>query len=204
MEKKAVHVSVMTGKLKGFKAINVNPLTSVFCQKMHQVGGTICRQCYSTKMLKTFRQSCAAVFTQNAVTLKEPLDDWQIPRFMPGEAVRFLAHGDLDTAQQLRGLYQIANANPKTVFSMWTKRKDLVFQLLNEKPKNLRNIQSSIFLDIIDERRAGFDAVFTVFSSAAEMPRVQDGVVMCNGKHCLPCMYCYTKPTASIIELLKK
>jgi hypothetical protein len=43
----AVHISKMTGKLDGFRAISTNTVTNSFCQKMNTSGDTICRQCYS-------------------------------------------------------------------------------------------------------------------------------------------------------------
>jgi hypothetical protein len=56
----AVHISKMTGKLDGFRAISTNTVTNSFCQKMNTSGDTICRQCYSHGMLKSYRKNMQA------------------------------------------------------------------------------------------------------------------------------------------------
>jgi hypothetical protein len=49
-----VHVSTMTGKLEGFRAINSNTRSNPFCFKMYENAraDVICRSCYSHEMLK--------------------------------------------------------------------------------------------------------------------------------------------------------
>ena len=52
-----VHISKMTGKLDGFKAISTNTITNDYCNKQHvkgkQDGKNICGDCYSHAMLNT-------------------------------------------------------------------------------------------------------------------------------------------------------
>ncbi len=196
-----VHVSKMSGKLEGFRAVNFNPLTSDFCAKMSQVEGSVCSHCYSRKMISSYRKSCAKPFTANAKLMNGPVFADQLPVFKAGESVRFLAHGDMDTAIQLEGFFQIAWANPASSFTMWTKRADLVGQYAAMKPKNLKIIQSSIRINGADELAAGFDAVFTVYDDADKMPK--DTVKYCAGTNCRECMYCYKHPAGKISELLR-
>ena len=203
MDQKVVHVSKMTGKLEGFRAINLNPVTSEFCQRMQKIGGTVCQQCYSQAMLTSFRKTCGPAFTRNANLMSESLKDFQIPRFMPGEYVRFLAHGDMDNAQQFLNFCTIAGANPETHFTMWTKRADLVSLYFRSIPGNMKLIQSSQQLNTVDARVPGFDAIFTVYTEEANIPQ-SPAVHRCNGVKCSACMYCYKEPTGHVAEILKK
>lgn len=191
----------MTGKLTGFLAVNLNPITSNFCQTMQKKTDYVCQYCYSQAMISSFRKRCGPVFSQNAEQMKEPLEDWQIPRFMPTDVVRFLAHGDMDTDMQFRNFCLIAKTNPETKFTMWTKRKDIVAVNLVHIPANLRMIQSSRMLGTIDAPAFGFDAVFTVYEDGVSIP---EGMHLCHGKSCAECMYCYNTPHGFIAEVLKK
>jgi hypothetical protein len=62
----AVHISKMTGKLDGLHAISTNTVTNAFCQKMNTSGDTICRQCYSHGMLKSYRKNMQASLQRNS------------------------------------------------------------------------------------------------------------------------------------------
>jgi len=199
MEK--VHVSKMSGKLEGFRAVNFNPLTSSFCAKMAQIEGSVCSHCYSRKMIGTYRKSCAKPFTANAELMLDDLPNSAVPTFNAHESVRFLAHGDIDTAMQLLNFFVIAFRNNRTQFTMWTKRVDLVGNFANIKPANLKIIQSSVRLNEADELAEGFDAVFTVYDDADKMPK--DTAKYCAGTNCRECMYCYKHPAGKISELLR-
>jgi hypothetical protein len=186
---KPVHVSKMSGKLKGFQAVNLNPLVNEFCQRMATMEGTICSKCYSQKMLKTFRASCVEQFTNNSVTMASPLADWQIPRFMPGSYIRFLSHGELENRQQAENFCLIAQANPESNFSIWTKRPVL---LPAEVPDNLIVIQSSLMLNSQAVQAKGVDFTFTVFESEDSFPK-NTVHIKCAGQSCTECMYCYRR-----------
>ena len=56
-------ISNMTGKLKGFKALNTNTLSNDYCMKMYNSGkdNVICTKCYSAEMLQGMR-TCVFVF----------------------------------------------------------------------------------------------------------------------------------------------
>ena len=56
---KKVHVSKMTGKLLGLKAISTNTATNTFCitQNKSRNKNSICNKCYSHTMLNTYKQS---------------------------------------------------------------------------------------------------------------------------------------------------
>ena len=195
-----IHVSKMTGKLEGFKAVNFNPLTTRFCNRMGQTPGTVCQHCYSRKMIKTYRQSCAKLFTRNAELMDGVVLDQCIPRFQPGESVRFLAHGDMDTTAQFMSFCEICRVNPETHFTMWTKRTDIIALLQHEIPPNLTLIQSSTHVNRPDQKAPGFHAVFTVYDAEHELPK---GTQHCNGQKCRDCMHCYRGAPTDISERLR-
>ena len=48
MQIEQVHISTMSGKLQGLKAISTNTLTNDYCNKQfHSDVDTICKNCYS-------------------------------------------------------------------------------------------------------------------------------------------------------------
>ena len=66
-----VHISKMTGKLDGFKAISTNTITNDYCNKQHvkgkKDGKNICGDCYSHAMLNTYRKNMQASY--NAIVI---------------------------------------------------------------------------------------------------------------------------------------
>jgi hypothetical protein len=68
----AVHISKMTGKLDGFRAISTNTVTNAFCQKMNTSGDTICRLCYSHEMLKSYRKNMQPSLQRNSDSAIRP------------------------------------------------------------------------------------------------------------------------------------
>ena len=201
--KSVIKVSKMSGKLEGFRAINFSPLESSFCQSMSKIDGSICQSCYSVKMCKSYRKKAEPVWAKNAQLLRQELEDNELPRFKEGEYVRFLGHGDMDDIQQMRNFCRIAELNENTYFSMWTKNTALVYeaQIHGWIPKNLKVIQSSIFVGIDAELEDHFfSAVFTVFNSKGEIP---EGHHLCHGQKCRDCMFCYSKPRGYIGEVLR-
>ena len=80
-----VHISKMTGKLDGFKAISTNTITNDYCNKQHvkgkQDGKNICGDCYSHAMLNTYRKNMQAALQRNSDLLSSrPLEPHEIPR----------------------------------------------------------------------------------------------------------------------------
>lgn len=185
-----IKVSTMTGKLAGFFAINFNPQTCHFCNKMRSIEGTVCTHCYSHKMMRTSRVNCNAAWSHNAHIMSRVLHDQELPRFPLDAVVRFLAHGDMDNVTQLINFIQIARVNPLTHFALWTKRTDLVAEAfaVYKKPDNLTLIQSSVFIGRAEVCQEHFNAVFTVYPKGQALPA---DTHHCADKKCADCMYCY-------------
>ena len=191
----------MSGKLKHIPALNTSPLNNPFCQKMSKSKvNNICNSCYSINMLKTFRQNCVSSFEKNGEYLSE---DIHPAKYLPNPPnalyVRFSAHGELININHAVNLFQICNNNPKTTFTLWTKRYDLIWGAIKymKKPKNLILIYSAIGLDKYKKLPMHFDKVFIVQSKETTETN-------CFGK-CIDCLKCYNQEdtTTHIYEEIK-
>tara|TARA_R100000152_G_C6727049_1_gene152188 strand:+ start:195 stop:788 length:594 start_codon:yes stop_codon:yes gene_type:complete len=196
-----IKYSEMSGKLKHIPALNTSPLNNPFCQKMYKSKkSNICNSCYSIDFLNRFRQNCIPRFTKNGEYLSE---DIHPPKYLPDPPnalyVRFSAHGELINLNHAINLFQICNKNPKTTFTLWTKRYDLVWRAIDYmgKPKNLILIYSAIRLDQDKKLPMHFDKVFIVQAKKNDKTN-------CFGK-CIDCLKCYTKTdtTTHIYEEIK-
>jgi nitrate/TMAO reductase-like tetraheme cytochrome c subunit len=87
-----VHVSTMTGKLDGFRAINSNTRTNPFCLSMYEnaADNVICRSCYSHEMLKAYRANTVPALQRNSDALSQGMGFrrssaayWQRPQNIP-------------------------------------------------------------------------------------------------------------------------
>lgn len=191
----SVHISVMSGKLKGISAINTNTVTNKFCQKM-QKGNNICKHCYSQAMLTGSRKNCQDSFQRNSDLLSSRalLPD-EIPR-INAAWFRFHGHGELINMQHFHNLCTIALANPQTTFALWTKRKDIVWEYgehVSFPPPNLILIYSNPKLDsVMDTPPPMFDKVFNNITD-------KDAEANCTGQKCMDCLECYEIDGANVI-----
>ena len=193
-------ISEMSGKLKHIPAINCNPLTNEFCKKM-SLTDSVCKHCYSQKMLKTFRANCVKSFENNSKLLSENvIVEYDLPT-INNVFFRFHAHGELINNVHFINLLGIVHKNPRTTFALWTKRKDIVNEILANwvKPKNLILIYSNPSVDtILKDVPKYFDKVFNVTADTF------NNVINCGSKSCWNCGLCYTKnETSVIIEKIK-
>ena len=194
-----VHISKMTGKLDGFKAISTNTITNKFCVKMNQSQdpGQICPKCYSHGMLKSYRKNMQPSLQRNSDLLaSRPLERDEIPTLLEA-FLRINAHGELINRQHFENIIAIAEHNPHCNVAIWTKRKDIVGAVLakRDKPKNLILVWSNPKIDaVIYKTPANFDRVFNNVSSEHK-PDEQN----CTGQQCKNCLLCYKFDTAKII-----
>ena len=199
-----VHISKMTGKLDGFKAISTNTLTNPFCIKMNKAKKeTICKHCYSHTMLKGYRKNMANALQRNSDLLSSrTLSKEELPVILDA-FFRFDAHGELINMQHLANLVAIVNHNPHCNFALWTKRKDYIKRLFDyaEKPKNLIIIYSNPTISsIMDAPPLYFDKTF---NNVLEHEHVEQQ--NCTGQKCKDCLLCYThNDTHTIVEKVKK
>lgn len=209
-EQRDLLISKCSGKMKGVLSLNVNPTLCEFCKKMRKCPGTICEYCYSYKEMSPGKSGMAPgetkrpALTRNAYLLKRPLN--KIPKINK-PFFRFNAHGELLNRTHLLNLFAIAEANPKTRFTLWTKQVGVVQSVVKEvpKPRNLHLIRSTLKVnDPSPVVPTGFDKVFTVYTPEyAEKHKIK---INCGGKSCASCMLCYDNRfnrTKVINELVK-
>ena len=202
---KTIHISVMTGKLDGLRAISTNTTTNPFCVKQNASGkaDNICTKCYSHTMLNTYRKNMAPALERNSVALSTRVitgDD--IPR-LNDAYFRLDAHGELINTLHLENLLRIARANPQTTITLWTKRKDIVNKVLDviPKPSNMILVFSNSKIGtILDQAPRHFDKTFNNVLVTEHTDRQN-----CTGQKCIDCLKCYThNDTVAIVEAVKK
>ena len=201
-----VHISVMTGKLDGLRAISTNTRTNDYCIKQHASGdpNNICTKCYSHVMLSSYRKNMQPALQRNSDALSQRiLAGHEIPRVMDS-VFRFDAHGELINNTHLQNLVAIANHNPRTSFALWTKRNDLVAKHFAKAPKpaNLILIYSNPKIsNIMRKPPRHFDRTF---NNVLEHEYVDQQ--NCTGQKCADCLLCYTpgNGVTTIVEKVKK
>jgi len=171
-----LHISTkMSGKMLGIHALNTNTLTNVFCQHMNQTS-TICGNCYSHRMLSTYRTCCVDPFQHNSELLRHVMQWDDLPRLYTVD-FRINAHGELINLNHMINVHNIASKNPNTVVTLWSKRRDIInkYQKQYTQPANQIHIFSNPAVDsIMESPPVGFDKVFNVVSDGTN-PRINCG-----------------------------
>jgi len=192
-------ISTMTGKLVKIPAINTNTLTNEFCQKMHTSSPQcICTGCYSWAMLEGSRKNCAPAWEKNSILLKSNILK-EIPQFNT-LYFRFDGHGELINETHFINYLLITEHNPKTTFSLFTKRHKLVKKVLEtrKKPQNLILVYSNPLVDrITDKIPYYFDKVFNTTTEKSTRDN-------CTGRKCIECLACYQFDGNSVLIEQKK
>jgi len=194
-----IKVSVMTGKLVEIPAINTNTLTNEFCQKMHSsCEKCICWDCYSFAMLEGSRKNCQPAWQLNSEILSGGLLGYPLPQFN-SLYVRFDGHGELINETHFINYLLITEHNPKSTFSLFTKRHKLVKRVLEtrKKPQNLILVYSNPIVDrITDKKPQYFNKVFNTTTEKSTRDN-------CTGRKCIECLACYTHGTDTLVEMKK-
>ena len=203
-QKPRVHVSTMTGKLIGLKAISTNTTTNEYCIKQfNSEKDTICKNCYSQIMLNRYRKNMQNCLERNSKALsKSIIPDYELPKIME-LYFRFSAHGELINMNHLINIVNICNKNSKTTFALWTKRNDIVSKYCknNKLPKNLIMIYSNPKKSkVLYKIPKNFHKTF---NNVLEDEKVEEQ--NCTGQKCKDCLACYEFNEVNvIIEKVKK
>ena len=194
----------MRGKMEGMCSLNTSPEVNPFCLKMRETADAVCRSCY-TKSSERRWERCHTMWSNNyKVLTKNLLKDTEVP-FLNIAIFRFQAHGDLGNRTHYKNLIKIVDANPQTVFVLWTKHLKVINRGGIIKRKNLIYVYSTPKLnELKPEKPKGFDRVFTVYTR----PFVRENKqikINCGGKQCIKCRLCYTpnKDLVFVNELIK-
>lgn len=165
-------ISRHTGKMEGVRSISTSALANPSCIARREDKNAICANCYACKYLKlrkTLREKCA----RNSIFYTtEHLQKEDIPR-LNDKIFRFEAFGELENVTQLANYNNIAWYNPDTIFTLWSKRPDIIerFYTSEVRAYNFNIILSSRFINQSDYKyyldnygRGFFDGVFTVYT----------------------------------------
>ena len=201
-----VHISTMSGKLDGFKAINTNTVSNPFCRKMYNSGkdDNICTKCYSNIMLRTYRKNNQPAFQRNTDLLSKPVADaiLKATRIMDS-FLRINAHGELINEQHLANIVRLAELKPYCNVALWTKRADIVRKFFDkhDKPSNLILIFSnSLIGNILKKPPRHFDKTFNNVPESMYKDKQN-----CTGQKCADCLLCYQhNGVDTIVEKVKK
>ena len=193
----AVHITQGSGKLAGIISINTPTSTNPFCQAM-QKKDSVCKSCYAQRYEK-LRPNIVEAFKRNLFLSERVLLPQEIPAINK-QIARFASYGELINMMLFINLLRIALANPRTIFTLWTKRYRIVQRVLNVlgKPDNLILIYSSPIVGKVSALPKGFDKVFTAFARGSDMTDIN-----CHGS-CNTCRLCYShNDTTFINEIIK-
>ena len=212
------------GKLSGFLSINVFP--GEYCEKMKENKSSICNQCYGYYMLNRYPRLKSAlkfnsdVLSSRILTSRECKD---IEKKINGKknlsGLRFNSIGELINDIHVINLQNIAyEIDPNIPITLWTKRDDLVFKVLDKPlfkiiessrqinrfllPVNCNDLIQHTF-NVYDDESLMNQDIRSIKQYKKEIP-----VKICSGK-CNECMICYshidsTVPRYAIFELTKR
>jgi hypothetical protein len=194
---KHVHLTTGKGKMVGIPSINTSTTDNTFCQAMQKTD-SICKSCYAQRYEK-LRPSMVNAFRRNKFLSERPLQPEELPA-INAQIARFASYGELINMMHFINLLRIALANPRTIFTLWTKRYRIVQRVLNVlgKPDNLILIYSSPVVGVPSKLPKGFDKVFTAFARGSDMTDIN-----CHGA-CNDCRLCYSHNNTTFInEIIK-
>ena len=188
--------SVMSGKLKGIPAYNTNTKSNEFCMRQKDTD-TICGQCYSHKMLDTYRKSCIPAWQHNSDEFSNWID-WDDLPIVNAAFVRLNGHGELINETHFVNIIRLARKNPYTTFALWTKRASIT-RKRSDVPDNLILVFSNPKVDRVIGVPRGFHKVFNNVSKGSTAPQ------NCTGRKCIECLACYRKDSGTdvIVEMVK-
>lgn len=191
--------SKMTGKLEGIPALNTDTTTNKYCIKMKDEKDTICASCYSWSMLQTFRKNCVPRFKKNSDYLSAKKHDAEYLPKAKSTVARFNGHGELINSNHFHNILTICENQPKTTFTLWTKKKELVQSVLKKrvKPSNFILVYSNPYPDTIAPLPERFDKTFNNVTFNSDK-------INCN-MECIDCLMCYdvNDKTTTIVEKVK-
>ena len=155
-----IHVTNGNGKMAGIQSINTSTTNNEFCTKMRETD-SVCKKCYAARF-ENMRPSLHDALEKNIVLSQRDLTMRELP-IINASIFRFHSYGELINSKHFENYIAIANHNPNTIFTLWTKRKNIVSRVLNNmvKPSNLILIYSSSIIDDIAALPKHFNKVFT-------------------------------------------
>ena len=199
-----VHITTGLSKMLGLQSINTPTTGNAFCSKLASVEGSICSGCYAARYEK-LRPTLPEATSRNLFMTQRALTAREIP-VINASIFRFHSYGELHNAQHLLNYTAIAASNPDTIFTLWTKRTNIVNAVfdnqLASKPKNLILVHSTLGTNATPTRLPRyFDKVFSVFTKKGAVLGNVD--INCHSS-CNECRLCYSHNDVTFINEIKK
>jgi hypothetical protein len=208
-------------KLQHFLSINVLP--GEFCNKMHCNKKSICHQCYGYYMINRYNRLKNALKFNAEILSGRVLNQSEIEKISDYilnkkdlAGLRFNSIGEIINDIHMVNLqniaYEIRKKNKCIPITLWTKRKDLLFSVIEKPFYNV--IESNKFLNsYIDPAKDNrISHTFNVYDNKTLMDKdikkaSKNGLnpVICTGL-CSDCLICYgqVKKHYTVFELTKK
>ena len=197
------HSGKMAGMISLSTAASVNPI----CAARAKDPESVCAHCYALAMLERYNNLEKKEIRNYSLLEKEIYPVEAMPK-VNAALFRLEAFGDLGNTNQAANYFNLAKANKRTTFALWTKNPHIIAEMMKttgiKKPSNLIIIYSSPKVnepttDMMD-RYDFIDKVFTVYDKA----HAESVNINCGARNCLECGRCYSKRTSAIVnELLK-
>lgn len=197
------------GKMEGMCSISTSCKCNAFCERMHAVKGSVCEKCYAQNQL-SYQHTTAEKYAQSTLDLTTRLLSFEeIPTLSNEYGVfRLEAFGELNNTIQAMNYFAICEKNPHLNFALWTKRPNLIKEVLNmgiSKPENINLIWSTLMINGAPEigKYDFIDGYFTVYT--VDYAREHNIKINCGGRKCLECLECYDLHNGIFIinEILK-
>ncbi len=140
-----IHISKMSGKLEGLRAISTNTTTNDYCIKQYEKKDSknICTFCYSQEMLRTYRKNMAQALQRNTdIISKKVIHEDGLPIILDA-FFRFNAHGELINEIKYR---VTENEDPNDVL-IDTLENDEVCYVMNAYINQLKDFRNKDIMD---------------------------------------------------------
>ena len=195
-----LHITKGSVKMAGVFSINTPSSENPFCFQMSKTDA-ICKSCYAMRY-EAFRPNLKPAFKRNMVLLRSK--KYKPEKFASFRFMRLHSYGELFGYVHFTNFVKLALHNPKTNFTLWTKRKNVIQSYLVKGgiiPSNLFLVYSNPIIDKEVKRvPKGFTKVFNVFTKKGS----ENVTINCGSKKCLDCKLCYTSNDIKVINEHKK
>jgi len=197
-------------KLENIPSISTSCLVNKNCalnmKKVDPITGekSICASCFSNTYQK-MRPSLKQALINNSVVLSNHIWNTLDLPLVNAAFFRLESFGDLINTIHLENYCRLAERNPSTSFSLWTKQTEITENYFDHrrKPKNLRLIYSSLFVNTREDIKT-FKYAFQVFTVYTKKYVSANKIkINCGKSRCLTCQKCYTGKTKYINEIKK-
>lgn len=192
------------GKMSGMVSLSTSPLKNEYCIRRYQNKDAICSHCFSMALQK-MRKQLADKLMRNTELLTGSVISVEDMPVINSAYFRLESFGDLNNEVQVINYFNLCRKNKNTTFALWTKNPFIIRKAIangHRKPSNLIIVYSSpcmnkqVNVEVLKTVYPFIDKVFTVY----DKEHAENVNINCGANHCLSCLKCYKKRTATIIN----